>query len=753
MYHNFFSCGIGVLLTLAALFCGCDKGEKTAAGKISGLGDLDRPDCIIACESEIFATRAAKERFPRAQFMEFMNSSDCILALESGKVTAVVYDRAILDHIAAEHQDLTILPENVATGHIAIAAHHNFGGVMKKINHFIHDYMADGTYAQMYKRWIMTSSPVMPDIPAPEHPEGKLIVGITGDDFPMCGISNGKYVGFDIEFARRLALFLNMDFEFRNYEYDGLLAALAGKKIDIAIAQMDATPERAESVLFSDRYIESSVAVMIRNQDYVREPGMRSFGDFRRKNVGVLTGSVFDALAEKYLPGCEVKSFSQINQEIIALRNGKIDAFLCDEPQARMLFAECPDLAGLPEDIPCDDYAFAFPKKNADLCRRFTEEIQKMKQDGTLAALQKKWFSNDEKLFTMPENRKMKKSLRFATVPEIQPFSFMKEGAIIGYDIEIARLAAERLGFSLTIVPVDASAFIESVISGKCDLGGGCVNATKERRERVLFSEPTYAGKVVVVVRKNTGEPPEKSFLQQLADIGKSLLASWDRTFVRESRWRLVLQGLKVTLFITVFSVILGTLLAFPVCMMCRSKCKSIARIGNAYVSLIMGTPILVTLMILYYIIFGKVDIRGEIVAIFAFAIDFAAYTSVTLRAGIDGVPDGQMEAALALGFSQRAAFLRFILPQAIRSNLDVYKGEIISTLKSTSIVGYIAIMDLTKMGDIIRSRTYEAFFPLIAIAVIYFATAKLLAGLLVFVEKRVDPFVRRDILRKRGVK
>ncbi|MCQ2379114.1 MAG: ABC transporter permease subunit, partial [Victivallaceae bacterium] len=666
---------------------------------------------------------------------------------------ALHHDRSVLDRVAAEHPEFTVLPENVAMGHISVAARKDFGDIMKKINEFIRQYQADGTYRKMYDRWVFTPAPVMPEIAPPPHPGGKLVVGVTGDFFPMCGVRNGELVGFDIEFARRLALFLNMDFEFRTYCYDGLVPALAGKKIDIAIAQMDATPERTENILFSDRYSESSVAMLVRAADYVRTEGIYSFEDLRGKAVGVLTGSVFDALAEKYLPGAEVKSFSQVNQEIIALRNGKIAAFLCDKPQSLMLFRECPDLGGLQREIPCDDYAFAFSRKNDDLCRDFSREIQNLKRDGSLDALQKKWFSGNEKLFTMPEVRKTGKVLRFATVPEIQPFSFVKDGAVMGYDIEIAYRVAEKLGYSLEIVPVDAASFVESIVSGKCDFGGGCVNATPERKERVLFGEATCHGSVTVVVKKPAANKADKSIGQGLCDAAKSLAASWERTFIREARWKLVLQGLKTTMIITVFSVILGTLLAFPVCMMCRSAHKGIARIGNGYVALIMGTPILVILMILYYVVFGKVDVCGEIVAILAFAMDFSAYTSVTLRAGIDGVPRGQTEAALALGFSPSAAFFRFVLPQAVRSTLGVYRGEVISTLKSTSIVGYIAIMDLTKMGDIIRSRTYEAFFPLIAIAVIYFAAAKGLTMLLVFVEKRVDPCVRREKLRKRGGK
>ena len=130
--------------------------------------------------------------------------------------------------------------------------------------------------------------------------------------------------------------------------------------------------------------------------------------------------------------------------------------------------------------------------------------------------------------------------------------------------------------------------------------------------------------------------------------------------------------------------------------------------------------------------------------AIIGFSLNFAAYAGEMLRAGIDSVPKGQREAALALGFNRRQTFIKVVLPQALRQILPVYRGEFINMLKSTSIVGFIAIQDLTKVSDIIRSRTYEAFFPLIATALIYFATAWILASFLIWLDRSLDPAKRR---------
>ncbi|MDD3588300.1 MAG: amino acid ABC transporter permease, partial [Thermoguttaceae bacterium] len=256
---------------------------------------------------------------------------------------------------------------------------------------------------------------------------------------------------------------------------------------------------------------------------------------------------------------------------------------------------------------------------------------------------------------------------------------------------------------------------------------------------------------VVVVKRTYAAKTPERRGLR-LKNICKELSASFDRTFLRESRWKLIWQGLKVTVLISVLSAILGTVLAFPVCALRRSKNRLWRSLGRVYISLMQGTPILVILMILYYVVFAKTDINAVLVAVIGFGLNFSAYVSEMLRTGIEGIPKGQSEAALALGFSRFAVFRHVILPQAIRRILPVYRGEFINVLKTTSVVGYIAIQDLTKMSDIIRSRTYEAFFPLITTAIIYFVIAWLFASGLTFLEYKLDPNSRKRI-RKGGEK
>ncbi len=335
-----------------------------------------------------------------------------------------------------------------------------------------------------------------------------------------------------------------------------------------------------------------------------------------------------------------------------------------------------------------------------------------------------------------------KGTLRFATVAELEPFSFMRGDEVEGYDIEVVQRAAAALGYAVEPVPMDFAGYIPSVATGKVDFGVGCTTITEERKQTLLFSEPNYQDGVVIVMAEPEAE--SQGFLASLKAFGVGLKESFERTFVREGRWRLIAQGLWVTVEITVCAALVGTLLAFGLCAMRRSRSAWAQWLAKVYVAIMQGTPTLVLLMILYYIVFGSVDLSAVVVAILGFALNFAAYAGEMFRSGIEGIPRGQTEAALALGFTRSGAFLRVILPQLLRRVLPVYKGEFISMLKMTSIVGYIAIQDLTKMSDLIRSRTYEAFFPLIATAVIYFLIAHLLASGLSLLEFKLDPRKRR---------
>lgn len=228
----------------------------------------------------------------------------------------------------------------------------------------------------------------------------------------------------------------------------------------------------------------------------------------------------------------------------------------------------------------------------------------------------------------------------------------------------------------------------------------------------------------------------KKSFFYAVADSFRS-------NFLVDDRYLYLLNGLINTVKITFFAIIMGLVIGFSVAMI-RSTADQSGKLKipdffcRLYLTVIRGTPVVVQLLIIYFVIFGSVDVDKSLVAIIAFGVNSGAYVAEIFRSGIMSIDRGQMEAGRSLGLSYCQSMRKIILPQAFKNVLPALGNEVIVLLKETSVAGYIALHDLTKGADIIRSHTYDAFMPLIAVAMIYLAAVMLLSKLLQRLEKRL---------------
>ena len=214
-------------------------------------------------------------------------------------------------------------------------------------------------------------------------------------------------------------------------------------------------------------------------------------------------------------------------------------------------------------------------------------------------------------------------------------------------------------------------------------------------------------------------------------------------TFLKDDRWKYLTDGLSTRLIVTFFAVILGMVLGFLIAIVRATHDKN-GKLGvlnffaKVYLTVIRGTPVVVQLLILYFIIFATVNIDKTLVAILAFGLNSAAYVAEIVRSGIMSIDNGQFEAGASLGLNYSKTMLCIILPQAFKNILPALANECIVLLKETSVAGYIALVDLTKGGDIIRSQTYEAFLPLIAVAIIYLVMVMFLSAMVSKLERRL---------------
>ena len=211
----------------------------------------------------------------------------------------------------------------------------------------------------------------------------------------------------------------------------------------------------------------------------------------------------------------------------------------------------------------------------------------------------------------------------------------------------------------------------------------------------------------------------------KLYDFILSIGESVYQTIIYDNRYKFILEGLFNTMIIAIVSVIIGTIIGILVALIRNNydrnnKMKVLNYIVKWYVDIIRGTPIVLQLMIIYYVVFKSVDVPVVLVGILAFGINSGAYVSEIIRAGIQSIPDGQMEAGYSLGLKYNQVMSYIVLPQAIRNVLPALVNEFITLVKETSVGAYIGIIELTKASDIIASRTYDYFFPLIVVAIIY---------------------------------
>lgn len=234
------------------------------------------------------------------------------------------------------------------------------------------------------------------------------------------------------------------------------------------------------------------------------------------------------------------------------------------------------------------------------------------------------------------------------------------------------------------------------------------------------------------------------NFFSKIFDFFGNIGKSFYKTVIYDNRYEYIFEGLFHTIIIALFAVIIGIVIGILVSLIrnnyeINGKNKLLYKIANLYVNIIRGTPVILQLMIIYYVIFKSVNINIVIVGIIAFGINSGSYVSEIIRAGINSIPKGQMEAGFSLGLRYRTVMREIILPQAIRNILPALGNEFITLLKETSVGAYIGIIELTKASDIIASRTYDYFFPLIIIAIIYLIMTLGLSKLVNVMERRLN--------------
>lgn len=474
--------------------------------------------------------------------------------------------------------------------------------------------------------------------------------------------------------------------------------------------------------------------------------------DLHGKTFVSTVGSDYARVIGEIYPESEIIYVQSWADEDMFVSLGKADALITEASSAEIIMDEYPDLIAMEEPVANLECKFAF--SGSEFGEQLRDEVDRflnmLAEDGTLDEIRAHWSDPDaapESLDIPPMEGPSRGEIRIVTSLDWVPMVYELDGEPAGFFLELCYRFCSWANYEPVLENVSIQSAIAGISTGKYDwICYGMVQTPES--DDLYFSQVIYSEPVYVIVNRdhyagNTDDGEHDSgnfidnFIEDTADSFRS-------NFIVESRWKLLLSGLGVTALLSLLSGVFGTILGGFICFLRMHKNTYLTAFARIYIKTVQGIPIMVMLMIIYYVIFGRSSLSAFWACVIGFSIDFSAYCAEIFRSGIEAVPRNQMRAATALGFSRAQAFRHVVLPQTVVHVLPVYMGQFISMVKMTSVAGYISVEDLTKISDIIRSRTYEAFFPLIFSAIVYFLLAALLMSCLKYLQLKVDPSVRR---------
>ena len=734
-----------------------DKGDKSSVHWQDYIGK--RIGTITGTPLETIAV----ENFKGSSILYFNNYSDLSAALLSGNIDAYIADEAQIKTVHYEQPLIDYIPERFTSADYAFAFRKNdpkSAALCAEFNDFLAKIKSDGTLAKIEEIWLgVDESLKVVDMNGLTGENGSINVATTSTDMPWSYIKDNENVGYDIDLIVRFCREKGYSLQLTDVDFAGRIPAVESGKCDFS-TDMNVTLEREEQVLFSNPTAGGGAVLAVKSSDLKKtnsataanQPEFTSFEELNGKTISMITGAPFENLISSKVKNVEEYTYYQTMPDMaLGVKSGKTDAGLLNNEVGTFLTNKDSSLALFPESLGESYFGLGFAKgdKRAVLWQETYDAFPQSKKD----ELWNKWTGSDESVKTIPVQDWPGKNgtVTVAACDSLEPASYMNTNKeLMGLDIETILIIAKELDVHVDFIPMDFSAVLASLSAGKADIICGSIIISDERKETMDFVEYQPASFVFIaraanassqaVASDNSTDKTGDNFSNNSNETFlASLKNSFERTFLREDRYKLFISGIVTTLLITVFSIIFGTILGFLAFMTCRKGNKAANAIAGFFTWLIGGMPVVVLLMILYYIIFAKSQIPGSAVSVIAFTLVFGSSVFAMVKSGVGAVDKGQTEAALSLGYGDIQSFFRIILPQAMPHFLPQYKAEIVALIKATAVVGYIAVQDLTKMGDIIRGRTYEAFFPLIAVAITYFVLAGILTSIVRKIEVKID--------------
>ena len=404
-----------------------------------------------------------------------------------------------------------------------------------------------------------------------------------------------------------------------------------------------------------------------------KETAALDYTAFMGKDIGVAIGAISDHVVLNYFKGTPYY-YSDMTAGIEDVRKRRIDGFMMNYISLRLIAAENEDLTAI--EVPTEFFFADVGGMSNDqaVLDHFNAMLSQLKADGSLAEMQSRWLESIVDLSTpMPDIPLTGENgtLRVATTADRPPFAYVGENGVMkGISVELALRLAAYEGKDIEFIEMEFGGLIQHVVSGKSDLAIANMSITEERKKSVGFTDP-YCTDILGIITLDqdalAGGDDGGGFIE-------AMKTAVERNLIAESRWKMIVNGLGVTMTIALVAQLLGTALGCFVCWLLTRKNRLVRWLGGLYCGFIHGTPVVVVLMITYYIVFGDSAISNVIIAIAAFTMVTGAGVAVNLKGAIETVDPVEIEAARSIGFSAFKAFRAVTLPQAIRRALPAYQ-------------------------------------------------------------------------------
>ncbi len=688
-----------------------------AATFASDIALAQSPDstAIIAIVDGYAHKNATQERLPHAHIVELPSVTDALMMIMSGRADYALFDLPVANSVVENNPDMEIIADStLAVKQLVASFSAKNSALQAEFNLFLKEFKQDFKYKNIIFRWQDGHDEEPPNVPT--HDKWRILnVGVDSEVPPYCVSKHGELHGISVEIIKHFALENGYQLNIQDMSAEDIEASLTSQKLDISLTGY--TLAKANSnVLYSDPYYSVPVVMVSRIgtlTESVPTETEYSIDNLSRSTIAVAVGSSHDLFVTKYFPNAEIIRVGSSDDVYSRVRSKGVDYGVLDMPVLTDAKSRYSDIDIVEENLFSGDVAIAFSQNDTSLRDDFNTFYRSFMLTPEYDDMVNRWLK-DGSGGDIPQIDDIESDKVFilGTYSQSPPYALMIDQEIEGYEIELMRHYAQQRGYKLKIVDMSTNLVVPALESGSVDAVAAGLCITDERERKVLFSAPHQ--KINAGVFRVT---------DQVSELNQGLLGG----IINSTQLKQIAHGLWVTILISIMSILLGTALGALVLWCSAHRNRALQIFSRGYITIIRGIPVLVLLMLNLYLIFSMTSISPLVVAIITLGISLSADLADKLRRLHGECQTGQISELLS--------------PTKLDSVVTMYKNETVSLIKTTSIVGYFAIEDLTRVNYMIQSETFDAILPLILTTVLYFALAylfSLLVDVLISHSKRL---------------